>query len=90
MENYTLNDNSESSKGGPKLYERKIRTNQNSHRIYNTEVEEDEAKKEDKKIRHQTEIYDLNNKEQNQIQNDPEEEIKEYINDNYKKDDLFQ
>ena len=90
MENYTLNDNSESSKGGPKLYERKIRTNQNSHRIYNTEVEEDEAKKENKKIRHQTEIYDLNNKEQNQIQNDPEEEIKEYINDNYKKDDLFQ
>ena len=89
MENYTVNENSLStSKNGSKPYERKVRISQVNQRKYNTE-EEDE--KEDEKIKFQNEIqYNIENGRQEQMNNEQEEEIQEYIQDEFKKNELFQ
>ena len=84
MENNALNENSvSSSKNGSKPYERKVRINQANQRKYN--FEEDE--KEEDKVKYQNEIQ---NNQQAQINNEQEEEIQEYIHDDFKKDEQFQ
>ena len=65
MENFTQNENSVSSKGGSKPYERKIKINQINQKKY--PEEEDEDKKEDEKI--------IDNKEEIHIENQGGHEI---------------
>ena len=88
MENNALNENSvSSSKNGSKPYERKVRINQANQRKYN--LEEDE--KEEDKVKYQNEIHnDIQDNQQAQINNEQEEEIQEYIHDDFKKDEQFQ
>ena len=88
MENNTPIDNSiSSSKNGSKPYERKVRISQVNQRKYN---KEDKQEKEDDKIKYQNEIhYDEQNSQQAQM-NNGQEEIQEYIHDDFKKEEQFQ